>query len=415
LTPELYRQIQRDDLGDLAAFNGAGEALAFGPLAPIWQWPAPQWRAVPWFALPAAAEGSGGGLSVQVEKNADGSIRLRAVAGPSSGALPESATATTSGSWLIDTGLNTDDPQQLLALAFDFAAGGQDFSARLRVDASDDLESWRTVVTDASVLRLQQNGQLLLRRQIDLNGQAARYLRLQRLDGNTALPLSVVQVQTRSARAPAAPARTQVAAEWVSQDGRTYFYRLPARIPIEQINLRLPQDNTVITATLSSREQGRGPWRPRGALTAFRLRAADVALDNEPLVLGGSRDRDWRLDVDGDLSQAPVLEFAYQPERWLLLTQGSAPYVIAAGSVHVRRNEMPLAALMAPIRSKYGADWQPPELALAAPVVVAGDAAIQASVQERWSGRALWLVLIGAALAIGIMVVRLLREPRPAA
>lgn len=412
LTPELYRQIQRDDLGDLAAFNATGEALAFGPLAPIWQWPAPQWRAVPWFALPAVAQGSGEGLSVQVEKNTDGSLRLRAdVAGQSAGALP----STPSGTWLIDTGLNTDDPQQLLALAFDFAGDGQDFTARLSVDASDDLESWRTVVTDASVLRLQQNGQVLLRRQIDLNGQTARYLRLKRQDGNAALPLAAVQLQVRSAQAQPVPARQSLAAELISRDGRTYFYRLPVRIPIEQINLRLPQDNTVITATLSSRELGRGPWRPRGVLTAFRLRAADVALDNEPLSISGSRDRDWRLDVDGDLAQAPVLELSYQPERWLLLTQGPAPYVIAAGSVHVRRSEMPLAALMAPIRSKYGADWQPPELALAAPVVVAGDAAIQASVQERWSGRALWLVLIGAALAIGFMVVRLLREQRPAA
>lgn len=402
LTPELYAQIQRPDLGDLAAFNAAGEALAFGPLAPVWQAPEPQWRAAHWFTLPATVAGQDEGLSLQVKKAADGSVSLRAETGAASA-------AASSGELLIDTGVNVEEDQRLLALAFEFDPA-VDFSAQVRIDASDDLESWRTLVTSASLLRLQQSGQVLQRRQIELAGRAGRYLRLRRLDANTPLPLTALQVQTRAASAPDPRPGEHLTAELVSREGRTFVYRLPARIPIEQVNLLLAKDNTVAVAALASREGGRGAWRSRGSLTAFRLRAAGVELDNEALSLGGSRDREWRVVVDSDLVAAPTLVFAYRPERWLLLTQGPAPYVIAAGSSRATRSEMPLLALLAPIRGKYGADWQPPETALGEPVIVAGDAAIEATVQERWSGLALWLVLIGSALAIGLMVVRLLRE-----
>lgn len=404
LTPELYAQIQRADLGDLAAFNAQGEALAFGPLAPVWQAPEPTWRSARWFALPASAEGAGEALSVQVDKATDGSIRLRAdVAGGEA--------SMRSGEMLVDTGLTPSDNQRLLALAFDFDAAAADFSAQIGIDVSDDLEDWRVGVASASVLRLQQAGQRLLRRQIELPGISGRYLRLRRLDAALPLPLAGVQVQTRDASVPPPQPSVVQMAELVSRDGRTLVYRLPARIPIEQVNLRLAQDNVIAEAALASREGGRGAWRPRGSLTAFRLRAAGVELDNEALWLGGSRDREWRVELQGELAEAPVLEFSYRPERWLLLTQGEAPYVIAAGSARAIRAEMPLAALLAPIRSKYGSDWQPPEASLGASVVVAGDAAIAATAEERWSGHLLWALLLGSALAIGVMVVRLLRHP----
>lgn len=405
LSPALYLQVQRADLGDLAAFNGTGEALAFGPLAPAPPRAEPQWRDASWFVLPTPAAGAGDDLNLQVLRAADGAIRLRADLH-----ADESAPAT--GDVLIDTGIDPEERLRLQALLLDFAANAADFSAQLQVDASDDLSDWRLSVAHASVLRVRQGGQTLQRRRIDLPGTVARYLRLRGFEPG-ALPLTGVQVATLTQDMPDPRPDHVLAAEWVGRDGDAWLYRLPARIPATQANLRLAQDNAVVRAELSSRENARERWQPRGGLIAFRLRAAGVTLDSEPLALNANRDREWRLTTDVALETPPTLEFAYQPERWLLLTQGAAPYVIAAGSSRARRDTLPLSALLAPLRSKYGDDWQPPLAALGAPVLAAGTAALAPSTRERWSDRALWLLLIGAALAIGWMVVRLLRERRP--
>jgi hypothetical protein len=407
LSPALYLQVQRADLGDLAAFNGAGEALAFGPLAPASPRAEPQWRDAPWFVLPTPAAGASDDLNLQVLRTADGAIRLRADLGAGE-------SAPTSGDVLIDTGIDPEARLRLQALSLDFAASAADFSAQLQVDASDDLSDWRLSVAHASVLRVRQGGQTLQRRRIDLPGMVARYLRLRSSEPG-ALPLSGVQVATLAQDTPDPRPDRVLAAEWVGRDGDAWLYRLPARIPAAQVNLRLAQDNAVVRAELSSREHAQDRWQPRGGLMAFRLRAAGVTLDNEPLALNPNRDREWRLNTDIALQTPPQLEFAYQPERWLLLTQGAAPYVIAAGSNRARRDAPPLSALLAPLRIKYGDDWQPPQAALGAPVLAAGTVALAPSARERWSDRALWLLLIGAALAIGWMVVRLLRERPPPA
>jgi len=402
LSPELYRQVQRADLGDLAAFNAAGEALAFGPLALATTAPEPQWRTAAWFSLPMAATANDD-LLLQVNRAADGALSLRADVG-ASGATPAG------GDLLVDTGVTADDHLGVQALAFDFAASAVDFSAELQIEASDDLSTWQLWVPRASVLRVRQGDQVLQRRTIDLPGHSARYLRLHRLDGAAPLSLGGVQISTHPYDAPNPRPTQTLVAEPAGRDGDAWLYRLPARVPFTQVNLRLAQDNAVARVSVSSREHGHDRWQARGSFSAFRLRADGVALDNEPLSLGGGRDREWRVTSDTPLASASVLEFAYRPERWLLLTQGAAPYLIAAGSSRAHRNTLPLAALLAPIRSKYGDDWQPPLITLGASVRAAGSAAIEPTVQERWSERALWLLLIGAALAIGTMVLRLLRE-----
>lgn len=406
LTPEIYQQIQRDDLGDMAAFNRDGEELAFGPLAPLLSAAEPQWRDAHWFILPAASTDHGGSPMLQVNRAADGAISLRAE-------VAEPGTAAATGDLLIDTGIRPQDNTRLHAIAFEFAANAADFSVELSIDASDDLENWRIGVARASLLRVRQGEQTLQRRQIEWSGARARYLRLYRKNGSAAdLPLSGIQVSTlpRNASDPR-PSQT-LTVESSGRDGDAYVYRLPARIPVERINLHLPQDNAVAEAHIASREDGRQAWRWRGNLVAFRLRADGVALDNEPLSLIGPRDREWRVTTDAHLLAPPVLEFAYRPERWLLLTQGPAPYVIGAGSSTARREPQPLAALLAPVRAKYGQDWQPTPAALGAPVTAAGDAALRPSTRERWSNLALWTVLIAAAMGIGAMVLHLLREAR---
>ena len=65
--------------------------------------------------------------------------------------------------YLIDTG---EDTPPLAALVLPMTDGAS-VNARVRLDASDDLDRWRTIVTDAPLLSLEYNGRRLTRDRIE--------------------------------------------------------------------------------------------------------------------------------------------------------------------------------------------------------------------------------------------------------
>jgi hypothetical protein len=130
--------------------------------------------------------------------------------------------------------------------------------------------------------------------------------------------------------------------------------------------------------------------------------------------IGTARWLEWRIESSTELARTPVLELGYRPERWLLLTHGKAPYLVAAGSNTVRGGEFPLDILLGQVRAKFGHDWQPTPAALGAMQVAGGEAALTAYDPETKRTWILWAVLLIAAVAIIGMVLRLLKaSPEP--
>ena len=142
LDESIYRQVARADLADLAAFDADGEELAFGPLPSAYRAPAGTWRSAAWFALPApeANAANAGDLQLHVTRSADGSLALDTSLTGAAQAAAKSGVADL----LID--VRAKD-RALDGLAFDFAGDASDFSTQVAVEASDDLQHWRTVVT----------------------------------------------------------------------------------------------------------------------------------------------------------------------------------------------------------------------------------------------------------------------------
>ena len=163
-------------------------------------------------------------------------------------------------------------------------------------------------------------------------------------------------------------------------DGRSSGARVSAKVnlarpdargihmPVERLNVALADDNAIASFSVSVREPGQRNWNYQGQLDAFRLRAAGVQLDNEPMDIAPTRELEWRIESTADLARAPVLELYFRPERWLLLTHGNAPFMVAAGSNTQRGGEFPLEALLGQVRAKFGRDWQPPAAPLGAMV-----------------------------------------------
>lgn len=404
LDESVYRQVLRPDLGDLAAFNAEGAALPFGPMPAQYEAPPGEWRDAAWFPLPpvaasTAANVQGEDLHLHVTRTQDGELSLDASLRHGPPGAPQDI--------LVDV---REKERVVEGLVVEPQLDAPDFSLQVVVEASEDLQHWRTLVPAATLAHLRQGGQALLRSRIEFAPERTDYLRLRLLDGNSSIPLRSVRLFVRApGPATAVQPRARIAADFVRQEGRAYVYRLPARVPVERVNVALADDNAIASFSISAREPGEKNWGYVGQLEAFRLRAAGVQLDNEPLDLGTTRRLEWRIESSSDLGRPPVLEFNYRPERWLLLTHGAAPFVVAAGSNSKRGGEFPLSVLLAQVRARYGRDWQPPPAPLGGMQIAGGDAALSAydpAAKKTW---ALWAVLLVAAVAIIAMVLRLLK------
>lgn len=405
LTPDIYAQLTTRDLTDLAAFNADGEALAFGPMPASVAPPASSWREAAWFALPAELPPEAGDLSLHITRTTSGELSLDATL--SHGSL-DSVQA-----FLVDVRAKDSVVE---GIAFDLGMNAPDFNARVTVEASDDLQSWRTIVSAATVAQLRHGDQSLVRRHIDLSPQETEYLRIRVLTPGQRIPLHGVRLLLRpQGLLRRHPPRQWMHAEFLRKEGRAYFYRLPAPMPVDMVNVQLGEENRLAHFSVSARQENARHWGYVGQMTAFRLRGAGVSIDNEPMEVGSNRLPEWRIESSVDLAKTPVLDFAYYPETWMLLTHGRAPYAIAAGSSWARRDSFPLELLLNQVRDKLGEDWRPAATELGASQPAGGPAALKAYNRDQIKSWVLWGVLILAACIIVWMVLRLLRAPPPAA
>lgn len=399
LDESVYRQLRRADLGDMAAFNAAGQALPFGPMPAEYRAQPAEWKTAPWFALPPSLLESGEELHLHISRSSAGDLSLDATLshGPP-GALQDI---------LIDV---RDQERLVEAISIESTMDAPDFSVQVAVEASEDLQSWRTLVHSATLAHLRQNGQALARRSIEFAPTKTTYLRLRVLAGTVGIPVRSLRLLMREpGPAVAVQPRNRIAADFVRREGRAYVYRLPARVPVDRVDIALGDDNAVASFSVSAREPGEKNWGYVGQLEAFRLRGAGVHLDNEPLDIPGTRRLEWRIESNSDLGRAPVLELGYRPERWLLLTHGQPPFVVAAGSNTVRGGTFPLGALLGQVRVKFGRGWQPTPASLGKMETAGGEAALTAYDPESKRTWMLWAVLLIAAVVIIAMVLRLLK------
>ena len=197
-----------------------------------------------------------------------------------------------------------------------------------------------------------------------------KYLRLHLLGATGGIPLRSIRLllQPQALATAKASSAARSLADFVRREGRAFVYRLPARVPVERVNVALEDDNAVANFSVSAREAGEQQLalrRPAGRVPpARRRRRARQRGDGHRL--------DARAGVAHRAEHRPratrrALELSYRPERWLLLTHGKAPFVVAAGSGTRSGGDFPLErAGRHRCAPSYGRDWQPTPAALGA-------------------------------------------------
>jgi hypothetical protein len=405
LTPEVYAAINRNaNLQDIVVVNSDGQPVPFGPM-PV---DPPQTRDFTahtrMLPVPASHDAVGG---VRVERNTNGDIVIN------QGAATGSAKPT---QWLIDAGSSASVER----IELDPASVTQDFQLHVEVDASDDLKNWSQRGDTDSLTRVSGQGddggveQLSL----DVGGTPARYYRIRLIDGdvdwgnghtpNVTLQGSYVptpdDVLTRLS--------WQRALEDTKQNGTDFDYRLIAALPLQAAKLALPSSNVAAHVTLlaGQDDNGKTQWVPLGSADIVRVgkSAAEATLrwSGQPI-------QHLRVHVDTALAAPPTLVVGWEPDQFMFMAEGHAPYRLLAGSYAARRGDYPMTASLEKLRDAKAGDWLPPVAGLGARSDAGGPNALLApKLPYDWTRPVLWLVLILGALLIAGMAWSLLKQSR---
>lgn len=400
-----YEGAARRDLGDVRVFNAAGETVPYAFVPREAQKPEPRLQPAPLFPLYGDPARSLDTTSVTVERKAAGTVVSVKVANGTA------AHRRALIGYLLDASAIR---QPLDALLLDWNAA-EPFTGQARVEASDDLRAWSTLVAGSPVLHLEHAGARLERRRVELGGAQARYLRVSFSGVPSAFAL-------RQARLELKPPQAELQREWRPLAGSEaksrgeWTYDSGGHFPVDRVRLRLPQPNTVVQVQVLSRERLDDPWRPAGAAVAYRLSRDAEEIASPELPVRSAAERYWLVKVDpkggGIGAGSLALEIGWVPHEVVFAARGAGPFVLGYGNREVKGGALPIGAVLP--RQRDGA-----QAALAEPAKV-GAAATQPAPAasllrgffdnrdaKKWI---LWAVLVAGVGVLAWMAFRLLNQ-----
>lgn len=319
--------------------------------------------------------------------------------------------------YIIDAS-GSNDP--IRELRFDWTAGSGGTSIDARVEASDDLKSWRAIGSGALIV-LRHGEALLERRSIEVTPSKAKYLRVSwrpsqegwNLSGVSALPVDAV------AETPRAWLRVPGSADAKAGE---YVFELPVGLPVDRLRFELPQENTVAWTTVLAQPKPGAPERSIASTVLYRMQHKGQKLVSPDLEIAATTGPRLVLRVDprgGGLgSGVPVLQAGYVPHRLVFVARGEPPFRALFGNKEVA----PTALAVHTIVPGYAADKPLPALASRLGEVrvreIVKPTGIEAArdYAERLDEKKLWLwgSLILAVLVIVGMALKLARQmPAP--
>jgi hypothetical protein len=303
-----------------------------------------------------------------------------------------------------------DEP--MAALTLKWSAPPRGFSTRVRVEAGDDLASWRTLVADAPLLDLEYSGRHLTRNRIELAKTQAKYLRLSWPSGTPGLELTSAQIEY--AQRVVEPPRQWVEATGIAGADRPgdYEFDLQAAYPIDRIAIDLPELNTVLPALVFARAGMDDAWRVVASGVFYRLRQGDGEVTSPPVAVDTPGLRYWRLRPDpdsGGLGAAmPRLRGGWTAPQLVFAARGAAPFTIAYGNANVTPSALPVATLV----PGYGTASAPAiGIAMAqpgAPVTIGGPQRLHKAIDGK--RLLLWSMLLLGVAILAWMAWRLSRQ-----
>ena len=283
LPDDVYEWVLRRDLGDLRVFNREQEEMPYNVRRPAKREEFSAWAPLPLFPLPESEPGQPGAVDLRVHVGESG-----AIVSYQGGAVD----ASDARAYLVDASALQQTPTEM-KLSW-LAAGSGEIVGRIRIESSDDLNSWQTLIAGTTIARLTNAGGEVLLDRFDLPRRQARYLRITQLEGSQPLAIDSVAVRHRRSELPQRRWRTlagtPVDGGWEFASGGWF--------PVDHLKLTT-SGNFLVTAHLFSRRSEQDDWRDRGVRTFYRSSIAGAIVESEPLRIDDG-DRFWRVEFEGE-------------------------------------------------------------------------------------------------------------------
>jgi hypothetical protein len=396
----VYQKIVHPDLSDLRVFNGAGEQVSFAIERPAGGTVSNTATALPLFPLKDDSSATLDAVRVTIESG-KGAINVQTgTPAPVSGRI---------ATYLVDSRA-VEVP--VAALRLEWPDDAADFAGRVKLEASDNLGDWRVVTGAAPIANLHSNPGRLVEQRVEFPPDKARYWRLSWVGSAAPFVLTSVLAEPARQNVEAHHVNLNVSAADTKTAPGEVEYDLHARLPVDRINLDLPDVNTVVEVELLSRARTTEPWHlvRRGGF--YRLKSDTEELRNGPVSVALNTDRYWLLRTDpkgGGLGKvAPQLIVEWVPHEVVFVARGAGPFHIAYGSATAGATSAVSLAFLPKNVSITPASLSDPE-------PLGGEDRLRPPpAPYAWKAALLWAVLIAGAALLAWMAFRLSKDVKRA-
>ena len=405
LPDAVYQHVVTDDLSDLAVFNADGTPVPHALCsAPTSQPPTISQESLPVYRLQDIKGTTTDGTRVEVQTAGGAQISVE-------GASRDGYEARTSA-YVIDARGTSD---ALRSMQFDWSSPDGASEVRVSIQASEDLDQWRTLVAGSTLLSVSSGEQQLRRHRVAIPQAQYRYLRVERADRGPPLQIDGV-IAERVTPAPIIEPMWFFANPAASTTTELTF-DAARRAPITYARLALSQDNTSLRVALESRNDEKAAWRTQWSGEVYSIQTETERKVSPPAEFTQTTDRFWRVRLTNEgetFAQTPSLELGYRASRLRFLAHGDAPYTLAFGSrrapaAPTRRCDALLAGL-----AQDDLDQNIGEALTGLPRVLGGEDALRPLPKKTPTRQIiLWGVLVIGVAALVAMALSLLRRVSP--
>lgn len=319
----VYQAVVTDDLSDLRVFNADGIPVphALCP-APKMQPPTISQESLPVYPLQEIKNTNADGTRVEVQTAGGAQISVEG-AGEREGERQTSA-------YVIDA-RSVDD--ELRAMQFDWTSPDGASEVRVSIQASEDLDTWRTLVAGSTLLSVSSGEQRLRRYRVAIPQAKYQYLRVERVDRGPPLQLDAVIAERVT------PAEV-IEPMWfngnpLASEPAALSFDASRRAPITYARVTPSQENSSFRVTIESRADDKENWREQWSGEVYSILSDTERRTSPPAEFAATTDRYWRVRLanQGEVfNQTPALELGYRPAQLRFMTQGQAPFTLAFAS-----------------------------------------------------------------------------------
>lgn len=389
-------------LGDLIVIDATGQQVPSGLYQPVESVSRPVTLTLPLLAVPPAPSGAPG---PRIERSTNGDIVIQPGNDSAPGPVNE---------WLLDARTPINLAQITLPPA-QVSAGADVQLDNVSIDVSSDLQSWTSLIRQATILSRGRGGDTPDVTTVKLEGAAGRYFRVRIVSGSVHWATEGEATATLAGRVQEKLTADEAQRQWLdiqpsstksSGQGVNYDYTLPGALPIDA--LRLTRGSDAVARVEALAIDGPHMSEPLGTLVV----TAGQGDGTTTLQVSPARRDALRLHSATPLREAPRLAVGWVPDRFVFLPEGKAPYRLLAGSRVARRPAWPIADALAGLRKQQPEGWRPEAASTGPGESMAGEAALAVPAAPfDWTRVILWVVLGLGVLVVGGMAVSLLRKP----